>query len=1198
MRYRVLACFLAALVGMGRIISAGEALEGERGKNLIRLLEMATDFHDLNRIREAKAKLDALIAEDPSDEECWKLRKMFGIAALHRLQSTMELGRAPLIILERAQRYDQALMRSPENIAKVVAAAVKQPEESPKHLVEIAELGAFAVPELVEYLWQNTDVPARTNAAFILTSLGRQAVLPLVECLSCDDDTLIQRICGILMDIRPPDARAIPALKRIYEDPKRLAPTRAWAAKALQAITGKPVEQLRSAAEYYLEEANRYYLGGPLVKEEMDDLQESFWVWDPKGGREKKGGLQRLDIPQFALDDLLVEELLFDGMEIAQDPRPFEILLASSFMQAGKEVDMIDAVVKLQDVTVPSVGRLKEQIGIWTERLYKTQRLAMTKGAPILLDCLDKALLDGKTTVAVAALENLAIVCKDDGWAAIEAWRGKGGVPASDKPEAPPAPSPTPSEVKKPELPAETPPATTPSAEEKKAEPKPEEEKAKEEAAEKPAEETKKEPEATEGAPNGKAEEAPPPEGKGKEEKPAEEEEAKESPEGEGTPPADVAAEKEHKKEEGKEEKQEDAQPQEEQANQDWGTPTEENNSEVKGAKAVKEEEKEAKEKKEKAKKEKKEAKESKRKEGKEKEKSNGTKKNGKANGAIANGTTKDTKAAQPTDGKEKDQAKKTARSAAIRNPVLAALSHPNPMIRIAAANCLIRVGMPPSHPEYPRLLPVLVEGAKEKKAVICLVVSSVPERRKQWAEMLESQGILAMTAASGRDAYALATQFPPKDAILLDHGIQEFLFLHDRLELRKMIGGAPLPITIITRRGRVDEIKAQFQKGPWRVQTYLDKTPEDQLLYENLLGFQRLSEATQAVAIVTNESREARHRIQAMLLAEVERRLRPERLTELAKLRNEAKVLSDIYAIRQTFANVYLDEELSGFDEIQTVQSLRTDPRTRPIPIALLTDANRIEQAAKDFEEFVKDKANMRILDIEIRKEDLFKEVVEMKNMNPISEKNYVRQLTDRLAIESAEALCRLDPRKTGPLDETSVTALREVVADPSRPLELRTKAALALAHFNAEAAAPTFAEVFRNEKTREVPDAERPAQVAFRAACIEALGRVDRQNAFKDLKFEAIDERDDKWDPHHTIQQAAAVAFSRVAADPAARKEVDRHQRPNDPRVILTKGLGLARKEVTEEEKAPAAKPEEQPKEEAQPQEEKKEEEGGWNW
>lgn len=1104
-------------------ICAADASSPERMKNLEQLMELAVDRFQLNRFIEARAALNRLQAESPSDEEAFALRKLFGerillemqkygdrpqlkpaerqalallgeavfaldmtnaekaadrikavkeafvksgfsaesfevaradaiaqdIAALKadqpeefrkvsaRVQAWKEelqsVGNTPLVLLTRAQRYEQSQLRSPEMIARIVGAAVLSQENAQRHMLEIDRLGSYAVPELIRYLRNNKSDSTATNAHFILLTLGQQVTIPLCEALKTKDQLLLQQLSSILGDMQPRDQRAVAYLKAVYDNKDNLASTRDTAAVALENITGQKADALLPAAYYFLALANHYYLGGPAVDREALDMNRTLWVWDPaaEGG---KGALQQAPAPAFILCDLLAEEAAYRGMELAASKVPFQVMLASIFMQQKNKADTIAKLLFRENMSLPDAEKVRKEANEWRDRLNRNMRVAYALGADYLSAVLEKAMIDQKVEVAVSALDALTLVSGKDGWAALKKFpRVASGLDLTSRVQT--------------SLDSAKPAAA----------------------------------------------------GKG-----------------------------------------------------------------VSGDGAV-------------------------------------------APAAAA--------PIAPAASVPVVPAVAPAISGTAADALIAALGSKSDRIAIAAANCLARIGLPASDASYAKLLPLLIKGAEENRATVALVVSRSATLRDRLAGMLEKDQVVPMVSAEGYAAYQMATQYPPKDAILIDNSIDQFDMLRLQMELRNISHGKVLPLTIITTRDHAANIAEQFSKEtieaearakhtdaasivnagsgmyegkPWRVVVRHNINADSKGIYEDISGLARYGSDFLSVVVLTNPTREGREQLKKALMLRAERELRPEGLTEYARLKNQEKVLGDIFGVRATYVPVFLDEEIGGYDAMTTVQALQTDPRTRAVPIAILTDADRLKDVEKDFEFFIKD-GKVRILTRDVDNKALAENVTQMREANDLSKQNYARALSNNIALRSAQALDSLDTAALGQgLTPDQQREVLSIVTDVNRPEDLRIAAAEVLGHFKAGVTVKKLMTLFADTDVK---------QVKLRAAILRAVGQIDVKNEQIDFKLQAMN------DPEVEIQEEAAKALGPAAQGSEDVRRYLNDLRPNDPLTLVKPAAAKAGDGEVKagEEKKEEAKSEEKAADSGEKKEEKKEEkksEGGFNW
>ena len=421
---RVWAGLLLAVCA-GASVGALKARAGENGvgreKELEFLLAGAVEDFGAGNYIAARAKLEKLLAENPTNEEAWRLREAFGDKAIRAMALWMHvgrtLGRAPEILLVRALEHDAREREKPENIAVVVDSAIRN-VNNVQALHDLSILGARAAPWLIDQLRNERDENARANASFLLTQMGPPMILPLVQTLSGlldqpewkeDQAVLAQLTADALAGIRPRDSRALPVLKRFMEDGRRVSSAREWAARAAAIVAGMPAAQAPSASDLYYEAAQRLYMGGPLVDDEMADLSGRYYAWDENAevSADRRGFLRSVRLPVFALNDLYAQDMIFAGMGLPGQLERFAPLLARSLLEQAFEIDEYATTAGQQGLVHPDIGRHESDATAWRKQLEENRRFARLIGPERLATALADALVDGNSTVALGALDAL-----------------------------------------------------------------------------------------------------------------------------------------------------------------------------------------------------------------------------------------------------------------------------------------------------------------------------------------------------------------------------------------------------------------------------------------------------------------------------------------------------------------------------------------------------------------------------------------------------------------------------------------------------------------------------------------------------------------------------------------------------------------------------------------------------------------------
>lgn len=423
-------CAVAMLVSGATGYAADSPAAEKRVESLEADLEKAINAFELHQFAQARAYLDALLAKDPTDEEAYRLRQAVGAEILGKMavyfdqgahleglgdkMMQRDLGRGALEILVRDRRFTQKEMLDPEKVKAIVNQAVHYDSGGEKVLGQVSQIGQFAVPDLLLYLRERQSVPLRVNASYILSSMGTVAISPLIEALDTTDSLQKQNILSVLNDIRPVSPRVLPKVKAIYDDPREIQLVRQWAARVLLTVTGQDPATLPSAAEYYYREANRYYLGGIDVDEELRYLHRAYWLWNAE-----KQTPEYIEVPNFVLPHLRAEESVFDGLALSPDEKRFTILLGSIYFKMQETTVNLSKAMALESIFRPDTAKWLEQTKEWRQRMRKNGRIAATIGPVSMVTVLRKAMGDGESEVAVASIRVLERTAR---WDAIRGW--------------------------------------------------------------------------------------------------------------------------------------------------------------------------------------------------------------------------------------------------------------------------------------------------------------------------------------------------------------------------------------------------------------------------------------------------------------------------------------------------------------------------------------------------------------------------------------------------------------------------------------------------------------------------------------------------------------------------------------------------------------------------------------------------------
>lgn len=260
-----------------------------------------------------------------------------------RLQNMMELDQLDDVLkelLRRARIYQKELRQTDEYINLIIAKLEATEEERVVATQELVAIGPLSVPHLVQRINDNRQDLLRVYSRIALTKMGYRAVVPLTEALNAADQAVVQSVAAILADIGDP--RALPKLKQLEESADTPGTAKRVIANTIAAIrkktgAGEGSAEVASADRLYFQEATRYFRGDASVQDEVIANHALMWRWDEAAEGAKKLSFQR--VPRYAWNELMAEELAFDGLAHAPTYTAYLPLLTATLAAQKSEVD-------------------------------------------------------------------------------------------------------------------------------------------------------------------------------------------------------------------------------------------------------------------------------------------------------------------------------------------------------------------------------------------------------------------------------------------------------------------------------------------------------------------------------------------------------------------------------------------------------------------------------------------------------------------------------------------------------------------------------------------------------------------------------------------------------------------------------------------------------------------------------------------
>jgi HEAT repeat protein len=344
-----------------------------RAQNTETLLREGYDLYQRGRDEEALQKMKALIAQDPSSEEAFRLIQIVEPRVWASIMMKSEEHQAVVRTLMAAATPGAKVHQRDQ--ARIVE-LVKQldtgtfPERTRAITTLAGDHGEYAVAYLSTRLG-SADTEKRAITMEWLRRMGSESVQPLIQALESSDPLVQAGAATVLGQLKAVQAK--PFLASVAAGSSEPMASEA-ATKALKALGGTD----KSAADGLVALANSYYHQDTNY---VDPYRVNTTVWSYEGD-----ALVGRDVPQDVYSLKLAEEALYDSLALSPGNHAAEELLASVLLaQAAASAGSSD-----------SAG------------LASASNLAKALGPKVLDAALKKAIADNRPEVAAAAIDALA----------------------------------------------------------------------------------------------------------------------------------------------------------------------------------------------------------------------------------------------------------------------------------------------------------------------------------------------------------------------------------------------------------------------------------------------------------------------------------------------------------------------------------------------------------------------------------------------------------------------------------------------------------------------------------------------------------------------------------------------------------------------------------------------------------------------
>ena len=363
------------------------------------LFRQAVDALEEGDFEKASDLLDRCLALKPETAVFLELRKEAGEAFFLKglASKSSELRRVVRKFLEGAE---QGELRQRANLEKIQGLVEELKSDDFKAqfvaqetIVNTVGQYVFLSEEVVDVLSNRQKDEFRVRVIQLMTAMGPDAVLPLLELFALPDAFGRENVAVILGHIR--DRRALPYLKRVWEGDED-GGVKKQAAESILKIVGRGPQELKPSPSLFLSDADRYYYDDPaFVRSHYKD----WIVWDWADGK-----LTSRSVPAYAYNEIMAEELCYQGLQVNPDFGPLWTLLLNTYYARVTEVEAA-LEVALEKSTRGEIDEgLVDSVKAELDALDKARSLNSVLGAEGILRALSRALRDHRVPEAVAAI--------------------------------------------------------------------------------------------------------------------------------------------------------------------------------------------------------------------------------------------------------------------------------------------------------------------------------------------------------------------------------------------------------------------------------------------------------------------------------------------------------------------------------------------------------------------------------------------------------------------------------------------------------------------------------------------------------------------------------------------------------------------------------------------------------------------------
>jgi len=347
------------------------------------LFMAAIDLYKRGHDAEALEKLKQVLAKDPSNAEAFALRDKVAFSLWIDLMVKKGEHRAVINEFLRLASVGERAKRKDEEAVKKLLEQIRTGDYAAKREATMKierDHGDFAAPAIISLLAESSNDEYRNDLLRLLSQLGPEVTLPLVQCLKSDDVAVKTQVVIALGLIK--DDRASAPLKSIMERSTEESLIKA-AERARRSLGLTEAMMAKSAKELFVDLASKYYRRAPGVMKEFS-ANRVVWQW-------VNGKLTYYEVPLYLYHLYVAEEFAYDALSNDPNDKAAQVWLARIHLAQKQELE-----------AAASAG--SDEAKSLAEKMAKADFLAVSAGVENLEDAVRMSLKDKDLAVAEAGI--------------------------------------------------------------------------------------------------------------------------------------------------------------------------------------------------------------------------------------------------------------------------------------------------------------------------------------------------------------------------------------------------------------------------------------------------------------------------------------------------------------------------------------------------------------------------------------------------------------------------------------------------------------------------------------------------------------------------------------------------------------------------------------------------------------------------